>query len=39
MQKSRQKTDLEGGGAMLKMTEKQNEYIVNANYRWNFKVG
>lgn len=29
----------EGGGAMLNLTPKQNEFIVNANHRYNFKEG
>jgi hypothetical protein len=34
-------TVMEGGGAMFELdfSSKQNEYICNANRRWNLKVG
>lgn len=31
--------EVEGGGAMLEFSTKQNEYICKANKRWNLKVG
>lgn len=35
----REKIRRKGGGAMLKLSRKQNEFIVNATRRYNFKVG